>query len=117
MDCTGAAANTWFFALTYVIFILNLTCDPNLGNRNPYFLATGQVGDISPIIQFFFNEPVYYKKIENSFSETEELMGRFMGIAENYGHSMTFHVLTDDTNKIIQRSEIRTALDPKTRNL
>ena len=62
MDCTGAAANTWFFALTYMIFILNLTCDPNLGSRNPYFLATGQVGDISPIIQFFFNELVYYKK-------------------------------------------------------
>ena len=117
MDRTDADANTWFFALTYVIFILNLTCDPNLGNRNPYFLATGQVGDISPIIQFFFNEPIYYKKIDNSFGDTEELMGNFMGIAENYGHAMTFHILTSDTQKIIQRAEIRTALDPKTRNL
>ena len=42
---------------------------------------------------------------------------RYVGIAENVGHMMTFKVLTDDTNKIIYRSEIRSALDSTARNL
>ena len=40
-----------------------------------------------------------------------------MGIAEHVGHAMTFKVLTDDTKKIIYHSNIRLALDPKSRNL
>ena len=70
MDRTNAPPNTWFYALLLVLFILNHVCDPNLGNRNPMFLATGKVGDISPILQFFFNEPVYYKLHETFFSQT-----------------------------------------------
>ena len=40
-----------------------------------------------------------------------------MGIAEHVGHSMTFKVWNKKANKILDRSTIRTALDPKTRNL
>ena len=40
-----------------------------------------------------------------------------MGIAEHVGHAMTFKILTDDTRKIIYRSNIRSAVDSKTRNL
>jgi hypothetical protein len=40
-----------------------------------------------------------------------------VGIAEHVGHAMTFKILTDDTRKIIYRSNIRSALDPKSRNL
>jgi hypothetical protein len=45
-------------------------------------------------------------------------LGRFVGIAENVGHFTTFKILTDDTKKIIFRSNIRgSALDPKAKNL
>jgi hypothetical protein len=43
--------------------------------------------------------------------------GYFVGIAEHVGHAMTFTMLTDDTQKIIYRSNIWSADDSKTCNL
>ena len=40
-----------------------------------------------------------------------------VGISENVGYAMTWLVLTDVTQKIHSVSEIRSALDPKQRNL
>jgi hypothetical protein len=40
-----------------------------------------------------------------------------VGIAEHVGHAMTFKVLTDDTQKIVYHSNIRSAVDSKTHNL
>jgi len=49
---------------------------------------------------------------EPSFpSDSREARGRFVGIAEHVGHAMTYQILTDDTNKIIERSLVR-AVDP-----
>ena len=57
-------------------------------------------------------EPVYYKRNNTNFpSYTREKKGRFVGTAENIGHAMTYKILTDDTRKIICRSDIRSALD------
>jgi hypothetical protein len=52
-------------------------------------------------------------------SDSREKRGYFVGIdlAEHVGHAMMFKVLTDDTRKIIYRSNIRSAADSKTRNL
>jgi hypothetical protein len=74
--------------------------------------------DISMLLCFCWYEPVYYKEYETSFpSESREGRGRFVGVSEHVGHAMTFKILTDDTGEIIFRSEIRSALDPKTTNL
>ena len=79
---------------------------------------TGSTPDISSLLCFRFYEPVYYKLDDSDFpSDSTEKLGHFVGIAENVGHALTFKVLTNDTNKIIYRSRIRTALDPNTRNL
>jgi hypothetical protein len=43
-------------------------------------------------------------------------MGYFVGISTNMGHTMTFKVLTDDTHKVIVRSEVRPADDPSRPN-
>ena len=50
-------------------------------------------------------------------SDTREGRGRFVGFAENVGHVMTFKILTDDTKRVISRSHVRSALNPKERNL
>ena len=78
--------------------------DPNLtcGTQSPVAFLTGTINDISPILQFSFWEPVYYPidDTERHFPGTsEEKRGRYVGISENIGHSMTFLIITDDTNK------------------
>ena len=47
----------------------------------------------------------------------QKKLGHFVGISEHVGHALTFNVLTVDTKKIIHRSRIRSALNPKERNL
>ena len=68
---------------------------------------TGTTPDISPILRFFWWQPVYYKIDDSDFpSESREGRGHWVGIAENVGHAMTFKILTDDTRKTIYRSNI-----------
>jgi hypothetical protein len=72
----------------------------------------------SPLLYFRWYEPVYYKLDDSDFpSDSREKRGWWVGVAENVGHAMTFKILTDDTNKIIYRSNICSALDPKRQNL
>ena len=44
-------------------------------------------------------------------SESKERKGRFVGIAETVGDALTYMVLTEDTNKVLYRSTVRSALD------
>jgi hypothetical protein len=70
------------------------------------------------MLYFSFYEPVYYLVDETTFpSESKELRGRWVGVSENVGHFMTYKILTDDTHRIIHRSNIRSAADPHARNL
>ena len=61
-----------------------------------------------------FWDRVYFKRDETSASrgggfpsQSNEDAGRFVGFSEDVGHTMTYKVLTDDTNKIIYRSRIK----------
>ena len=64
---------------------------------------------------FRWYEPIYYYGPEFP-SGSRERRGRFLGIAEPVGHHMTFKILTDDTQKVIHRSTIRSTLYPQDRN-
>ena len=106
---------TWFLALLYVVYILNRTATASLDWRTPLEVLTGTTPDISPMLQYQFWEPVYYKvgTDKPSFpSEPPEKLGRFVGIAETVGHAMTFKVLTDDTQKVIYWSILHSAHHP-----
>jgi hypothetical protein len=112
----------WFYAMLLVIFCLNNIVDPNLacGTQSPIAFSTGNLNDISPILQFSFWEPVYYLSdpTDRQFPGTsDERRGHYVGISENIGHSMTFIIITDDTNTRIERSIVRSALQKKTANL
>ena len=87
----------WLLALTYVVFILNNTASPMLNYISPSTYLTGtSTNNISPMLRFYWWEPIYYKLDDYHFpSESRELRGRFVGIAENVGHAMTIKVLTE----------------------
>ena len=107
-----APASAWLLALLYVLYILNQTATPSLGWRTPLEVLDGDTPDISAMLQFEFWEPVYYRDGSDGVSFPSghpEKLGRFAGFAENVGHAMTYKVVTDDTNKIIHRSVIRSA--------
>ena len=96
----------------HVCLITNLAANESLNYAIPLQVLDGATPDISPILQFDFYEPVYYKAYESSFpSESVEKAGRFVGISETVGHALTYKILTDDTKKIIHRSVVRSALD------
>jgi hypothetical protein len=101
----------------YVCFLLNNTwCE--VIDDIPIRMSTGTTNDISPLLCFHFWEPVYYKLDDSEFpSDSREKHGHFIGISESVGHAMTFKILTDDTFKVIHRSNVRSALNPHAKNL
>ena len=109
LNFSGAPGSCWLLALQYACFILNHTSSERLNGRTPIEWLLGYTPDISPLLQFIFWEPVYYPVVEPAFSaDTEEALGRFVGIAETVGHSMTYKILTEE-GVVISRATVRTA--------
>ncbi len=118
LDNTGAPASLWFLALQHACYIHNHLAHKLLHNYTPLYLLTGDTPDICPLLHYDWYEPVYYKITQKaSFpSESNEKSGRIVGISESVGHSLTYKVLTDDTNKIVHRSIIHFANDQQNVN-
>jgi hypothetical protein len=117
LDRSGAPPSTWLLCLMYVCFLLNNTWCEAI-SAVPLRMSTGSTNDISPLLAFHFWEPVYYKLDDSDFpSDSREKRGHFVGISESVGHAMTFKILTDDTQKVIHRSNVRSALNPDEKNL
>ena len=122
MDRFAVPASRWFLCMSYICFILNHTVDPNLGDgtMTPHMMATFEQSDISPILCFHFWQPVYCLQdasLQHFPSESKEIRGRFVGIAEHIGHVMTFLILTDYTLELIARSVVRPTTNADTINL
>jgi hypothetical protein len=118
LDRTGAPPSLWLQTLIYSCFLLNHLATASLQWRTPIECLTGRTPDISPLLRFQFYEPVYYRASEYSFpSDSREQRGRFIGIAEHVGHAMTYKILADESQKIIYRSEVRSAMDMAKRNM
>jgi hypothetical protein len=122
MDCSGCPPYIWFRALPYVIFCLNHCVDPNLadGTKSPLQVATFLKTYISPLLYFYFWQPVYFLVDESEqhlAGKSKELRGRWVGISEHIGNKMTYKIITDDTGEEGCRSAIHSALDPTMKNL
>eukprot|EP00934_Nitzschia_sp_Nitz4_P009388 Nitzschia sp. Nitz4//scaffold547_size3361//334//3245//NITZ4_009269-RA/size3361-snap-gene-0.1-mRNA-1//-1//CDS//3329554282//9378//frame0 len=112
-NMTGAPSECWLFCLHYVAYILNHTATRSLGWRTPLEKLTGITPDISAITRFRFWEPVYFATHDPSFpSDSTELLGRFLGFAPNVGHALTFQVLNITSGRVLQRSQLRSAVIP-----
>ena len=112
LNFSDAPAYVWLLALEYVCFVKNHTAHETLGWRTPTEWLLGYTPDISALLCFVFWEPVYYAVNEAGFPENpDEALGRFVGIADCVGASVTFKILTEDM-KVITRSVVRTATKP-----
>jgi hypothetical protein len=104
MDYSGCPPYIWFLALLYVRFCLNHCANPNLavGIKSPLQVATLLKTDISPLLYFYFWQPVYFlvDESEQHFpGKSKELCGRWVGISEHIGNKMAYKIITDDTGE------------------
>ena len=106
MNYSGAPGFCWLLALCFAAYITNHLAHERLGWRTPAEWLTGHTPDITVLMAFIFYQPVYYRQFDTENSEEE--LGRFVGIAESVGHSMTYKILTKDL-KVISRSLVRPA--------
>ena len=88
---------------------MNHTAHESLGWRTPIEWLLGHTADISVLLEFIFWQPVYYLLYENGDDNPEERLGRFVGISESVGHSMTFKILSE-SNLIMHRASVRSAM-------
>jgi hypothetical protein len=122
MDRSGCPPYILVLALLYVILILNHCVDPNLvdGTKSCLQVAMFLMTDISPLLYFYFWQPVYLLVDESEHyfpGKSKELRGRWVGISEHSGNKMTYKIITDDTGEEVCCSAIHSALDPTMKNL
>ena len=117
VDGSVSLVYTWLLAMWYICFLLNLTfC--GVVNGIPTQHLIGSTPDLSPLLRFCWYQYIYYKVDDSDFpSVTREERGHFVGITENVGHAMIFRILTDDTKKVINWSNVRSAGLPLEYNL
>ena len=118
MDRSGCPPSCWLLCLQYVCLVLNCTACKSLNWSIPLTVLLGVTIDVSPLLRFHWFQPVFYSVDDASFpSEPKEALGYFVGIAPHCGHVMTFKVLCEATNRVLLRSQVRPADDPKRPNL
>ena len=115
MNTSGCPACCWLLCLQYICVVLNHLASPTLQGICPVQALQGTTPDVSFMLHFSFYEPVYYR-IDSSEpdlnfpSSSNEKKGYWVGFADNQGDSLTWRILTEDTQKIIIRSGIHSAL-------
>ena len=115
MSTSGCPACCWLLCLQYICVVLNHLASPTLQGICPVQALEGTTPDISFLLHFSFYEPVYYR-IDSSEpdlnfpSSSNEKKGYWVGFADNQGDSLTWRIITEDTQKIIICSGVRSAL-------
>ena len=105
MNRSGAPADYWLQCMIHASYILNhLSCEALDGNV-PLGMLYGVSPDISILLLYTINQPVFYATHNHSYSE--ETAARWVGFGEHVGDSLTHKLLDDDTKKILYRSAVR----------
>ena len=115
MNTSGCPAFCWLLCLQYICVVLNHLASPTLQGICPVQALQGTTPDVSFMLHFSFYEPVYYRidysEPDLNFpSSSNEKKGYWVSFADNQGDSFTWRILTEDTQKIIIRSGIHSAL-------
>ena len=108
LDRTNAPPELWLHAMEYLAEVHNHTAKETLRWSIPVTLRHGETRDISHLLMYQFYEPVYYHDYD-SYPESSEKLGYWVGVAQNVGDALTFQILTHDTNQIVERSTVRAA--------
>ena len=115
MNTSGCTACCWLLCLQYICVVLNHLASPTLQGICPVQALQGTTPDISFLLHFSFYETVYYRidspEPDLIFpSSSNEKKAYWVGFADNQGDSLTWRILTEDTQTIIIRSGVRSAL-------
>jgi len=111
LDRTGAPNFLWLFALPYIILVHNLTAIETLGWITPFQKAFGTPPDASMLTKFHLCQPVCCLECEhNSFPSEKELLGWWLGPANNTGDAFCSHIHRTN-NTVVPRSVLRPAHD------
>ena len=97
----------------HVCDVKNHTACESNNWRTPIEVSTGSTPDISGLLYFKFWEPVYYYEPATG----GEKLGKWCGRALNYGDTMCYWILTDDTKQLIVRGTICSAQNTTRPNL
>jgi len=120
LNYSGCPLEAWVHVIDYVLFIMNRTARKSLGWRTPYEALYGQTPDISILLHFEFWEKCLIKNYQsngsNFPSQSNQIEVRFLGYAENVGHSMTFKVYNELTKTVLYRSVVKKVQDDLDRN-
>jgi hypothetical protein len=117
LDRSGSPAHTWLLCLAHVAVLLNLTFNATLGGI-PLRCAEGSTQDMSPLLRFYWWEPVCFKVDDVSFPSTSrEERGHFVRMSRNVGHAMTYKILCDKSLAVLHRANLRSADNPSDPNL
>ena len=116
LNTTGAPPEIWLLALQHVTRTLNHLANKSIDWKTPIQVLSGSKPDITSIIIYKFWEKVYYKRINPVFpSDSNEMLGRFVGVSDTVGHALTYKILSKE-NKILFRSRIRSAENTTIKN-
>ena len=118
MNYRNVPPEAWLLCAQWIADVMNHTAEKSLGWRIPMQIISGETVDISILLLFLFWDVVYVKRYKDSNysgmigdKKSSEIRGRFVGFSWDVGHALTFKILTDDTNKIISRSQLRLGKD------
>ena len=115
MNTSGCPACCWLLCLQYICVVLNHLAYPTLQGICPVQALQGTTPDVSFMLHFSFYELVYYR-IDSSEpdlnfpSSSNEKKGYWVSFADKQGDSLTWRILTEDTQKIIICSGVQSAL-------
>ena len=115
MNTSGCLACCWLLCLQYICVVLHHLESPTLQGICPVQALQGTTPDISFMLHSSFYEPVYYRidSSEPDFhfpSSSNGKNGHWVSFADNPGDCLTWRILTEDTQKIIICSGVRSAL-------
>ena len=115
MNTSGCLTCCWLLCLQYICVVLHHMASPTLQGIYPVQALQGTTPDISFMLHSSFYEPVYYRfdSSEPDFhfpSSSNGKNGHWVSFADNPGDRLTWRILTEDTQKIIICSGVRSAL-------
>ena len=91
--------------MLHAAWCINHTAKQSISWRTPVEYVKGETPDISPL-QFEFYERLFYLDPRSQYPQARERRGRFLGMAENVGHTFTYWILSDN-DTLIARSCVR----------
>jgi hypothetical protein len=112
MDATGTPPEYWLLNILYVTHVLNHTAHKSLKWKTPIEVSHGKLPDISPFLAFHWWELIYFEAAcckDHFPSGCCEILGCWVGIAENVGDILTYWILSESTRHVIARSNMRKA--------